>query len=249
MERIRPSARRARPAAIAGWLVASALGLASTAEASFYTSGCASDTACTFQELLDGGTITAGFQRFASFAIEQDPGSLDWTRVIVTGRDDAGLDPGPALTFFHDGEVATTGTDSLDVQFSYTISSLIPQWQPVANELELLAYSVTGAGRLEVDETLFDARRRAVGDNTIAADDAFDETRILDKIEFAPQAGGLLVSNTLEIEGMDAADTAQLGEYVQRFALQVVPEPSFASALACSTGLLAMMKKRRSRNR
>ena len=133
------------------------------------------------------------------------------------------------------------------MQFSYTISSLIPQWQPVANELELLAYSVTGAGRLEVDETLFDARRRAVGDNTIAADDAFDETRLLDKIEFAPQAGGLLVSNTLEIEGMDAADTAQLGEYVQRFALQVVPEPSFASALACSTGLLAMMKKKRSR--
>ncbi|MBB82827.1 MAG: hypothetical protein CL931_03350 [Deltaproteobacteria bacterium] len=249
MERTRPRARRARPAAIAGWLAAGALGLASSAEASFYTSGCASDTACTFQELLDGGTITAGFQRFASFAIEQDPGSLDWTRVVVTGRDDAGLDPGPAIEFFYDGGVATTGTDSLDVQFSYTITSLIPQWQPVANELELLAYSVTGEGRLEVDETLFDASRRAVGDTTVAADDAFDETRVLDTVQFAPQAGGLLVSNTLEIEGMNAADAAELGEYIQRFALQVVPEPGFAPALACSTGLLAMMKKRRSRNR
>ena len=95
MERTRPRARRTRPAAIAGWLAAGVLGLTSTAEASVYTSGCASSTACTFHELLAGGTITAGFQRFASFAIEQDPGSLDWTRVIVTGRDDAGLDPGP----------------------------------------------------------------------------------------------------------------------------------------------------------
>lgn len=241
--------RWALRAAFAGWLLSGFTGGAPPAAAAVYTTGCASESACTLEELLLGGTITAGGQRFASFAIEDDPGVMNWGAVVVTGRDDMGLSPGPGLAFAHNGEAATNGTDSLDVQFSYTVTPVIPAWQPVANDLLLGNHNLAGTGRFEIDETLFDAGRRAIGDKTVAGDDAFDETRFDDAIGFPPQAGGLVVSNTLEIEGQDPGDYADLEDYVQRFSLQVVPEPGFVPAIASSAALLSMLGSRRPRAR
>ena len=235
------------PVAFAGWLVSGFTGGAPPAHAGVYTNGCAGPSACTFQELLLGGSITAGGQRFADFAIEDDPGTMDWNAVVVTGRDDMGLSPGPGLEFAHNGEAVTNGTDGIDLQFSYTVTPVIPAWQPISNELEFGNHALSGTGRIEIDETLFDGSRRAIGDKTVRSDEAFETSRFLDAIQFPPQAGGLLVSNTLEIEGQEPGDHADLEDYVQRFALQVVPEPGFVPALVGSTVLFAFLGKQRSR--
>ena len=214
---------------------------ASAANAAVYTSGCANLTACTFQELLLGGTITAGGQRFASFQVEQDPGTIDWNQVVVTGRDETGFSPGPGLLFAHNGQAKTEGTDCLDVQFSYTVTPVIPSWQPVGNDMVLGMGAVSGTGRLEVDEALFATSRSAIGDKTIRTDDAFGETRVVDTIAFAPQADGLIVSNTITIEGDVPGDTADLDTYVQRFALTQVPEPGLVPLAGAGTGALAWL--------
>lgn len=245
MHEERPEGRRRRTAIGVGWLLLFGLGAAWPSSAAVYTSGCGQTTACTFQELLAGGTLTAGGQRFASFEIEDDPGTIDWNQVVVTGRDDSGFSPGPGLRFSHNGEALTNGTDCVDLQFSYTVTPVIPSWQPVGNDMVMVDGTVVGTGRIEVDETLFDATRRAIGDKTIRTDDAFGMTRVFDRIQFPPQAGGLLVSNTITVEGDQAGDQADLEDYVQRFALTSVPEPGLSSLAASGTGLLAWLGRRR----
>lgn len=229
-------------------LIASAgLAAAGSATAGVYTSGCAAATVCTFQELLLGGTISAGGQRFASFQLEQDPGTIDWNQVVVAGQDATGFSPGPGLRFSHSGEAKAEDTECLDVQFSYTVTPVIPSWHAVGNDMNLASVSVGGTGRLEVDETLFSASRRAIGDKTIRSDDAFDETRLIDTIAFSPEGAGLIVSNTITIEGEAAGDLAELDAYVQRFALTQVPEPGFVSLIAGGVGLLAGFRRRNRR--
>ncbi len=166
---------------------------------------------------------------------------MDWNQVVVTGRDDMGLSPGPGLDFEHQGEGRVEDTNCLDLQFSYTVKPVIPSWQPVATELEMISSAVVGTARVEVDETLFDSARRAIGDKTIGTDDAWGETRALDAIQFAPQANGLIVSNTIVIEGDAPGDQADLDRYVQRFGLTPVPEAGFAPLAAVGMGWLAAL--------
>lgn len=231
------------PLLLAGWLGAT------TADAAVYTTGCASATACTLQELFAGGTITAGGQRFASFAVETDPGTVNWNDVVVTGLDDGGLSPGPGLDFAHNGQVITKDTDVLDIEFSYTVTPVITPWQPVTNELEMIASSVSGDARIEVDEALFDPGHTGLGDKTITTDDAFDQNVALDAIGFPPQAVGLIVSNTITVEGEQPGDYAELDAFQQRFGLQVVPEPGVVPVLATGICWLAAMSQSRPRNR
>ena len=226
-----------------------AQGGAGPAGAAVYTDGCGSPAACTVQELLVGGSITAGGQRFDALAIEVDPGTVDWTRVVVTGQDDTGFSPGPGLRFEHASELKTEGTDCLDLQFSYRVTPVIPSWQPVGNDLVLESKFVVGNARIEVDETLFAGTRAALGDKTVRSDDGFGDSRDFDQIGFEPQADGLLVSNTITIEGDQAGDQAALDAYLQRFALTQVPEPGFAALATTGSGALAWIGTRRTRRR
>ncbi len=232
------------PALSAGWILSSLVdGGAPEAGAAVYTSGCANSGECTFQELLGGGSIFAGGQRFGQFSIEEDPGSIDWTKVVVKGRDDMGLSPGPGIEFSHNGEVFVVGTDFMDIQFSYVIDPVITPWRPVGNELELVTHLTSGSGRLEVDETVFSDARRAIGDKTVESDPAFDENRAVDAISFAPQQG-LLVSNSIVVEGDAAGDSALLDGYIQRFELTIVPEPGFGAMTSVGAGVLVLLRRK-----
>jgi hypothetical protein len=237
------------PALGAGWMLSLLVnGGASEAGAAVYTTGCANASECTFQELLGGGRIFAGGQRFGQFAIEKDPGSVDWTKVVVRGRDDMGLSPGPGIEFLHNGEVFVVDADFMDIQFSYVIDPVITPWNPVGNELELVTQSTSGSGRVEVDETVFSATRRAIGDKTVESDPAFDENRALDAIGFAPQQG-LLISNSIVVESDAVGDSALLDGYIQRFELTVVPEPGVGAMTSVGAGALVLLgwkSKRRS---
>jgi hypothetical protein len=94
-----------------------------------------------------------------------------------------------------------------------------------------------------VDETVFSATRRAIGDKTVESDPAFDENRALDVIGFAPQLG-LLVSNSIVIEGDAAGDSALLEGYVQRFELAVVPEPGVGAMTSVGVAALVLVGRK-----
>jgi hypothetical protein len=95
------------------------------AEAAVVTSGCASTSQCTVQELFDGGSITVGRLVFSDFAFidgERNPGGPPQaTQMIVIGLEDGGANPGQGLSYDFDSELslASGGNQSMTFRFAF----------------------------------------------------------------------------------------------------------------------------------
>ncbi len=232
-------------------LVAAGLFLASPrpAGAFIYTIGCAGATSCTVAELFAGGTITVNGNRFADFELEDnDPDGItpDFTRIVVEGKDDGGLVPGPGIKFSGNGELVIVGTDRLDMAIGFSVTELDPDPDLRDNSLTILSDSVVGTAFLEVGEFVADASGVGLGQKQVETDPFFAPPITTDAIEFRIVQRKLIIEKDILLQGSAAGDFAELDMFEQRFSQ--VPEPGGAlSLVAGAAGLWALSRRRAAR--
>jgi hypothetical protein len=226
--------------------------LARRAEAAVVTSGCASTSQCTVQELFDGGSITVGRLVFSDFAFidgERDPGGPPQaTQMIVTGLEDGGANPGQGLSYDFDNELslASGGNQSMTFRFAFSVSDLLSQSVITGHMLNMAAFINAGnpgtfEGQLNVRDTLETPTAIGLGN-------AFVESVIIDnagvnvltnpdQITFAPQSA---VRVSTVVNAM-TTDQIELGVLEQRFST-VVPEPESFALIAGGLAFLLVVR-------
>jgi hypothetical protein len=207
------------------------------------TVGCANATSCTLAELFSGGAIVVNGRTFGNWELEfidTDGVQPDFSLVVVEGRADGGIDPGPGLEFQGNGQLAVVGEDRLDLALNFTVS---PAANFVDNSLTLLSQTVAGAGFLRVGEFVADANGIGIGQKNVESDPAFGVSILTDAIVF-PTPPGLIIEKDILLVGGAPGDAAALDVFEQRYAL---PEPEGSLMLCAGAGVLWGLAARRGR--
>ncbi len=232
-------------------LVAAGLFVASPrpAGALVTTTGCGGATSCTLAELFAAGTITVNTRLFADFELEFiDPDGVtpDFTKIVVDGKDDGGLDPGPGIKFSGNGEFRVVGADRLDMAIGFTVTELDPNGAILGNSLTILSDSVFGTAFLTVGEFVADGSGVGLGQKEVETDPFFAPPIPTDAIEFPIVQRRLIIEKDILLQASAANDSAELDMFEQRF----VPEPNGTLALVVgAAGLRAFSRRRAARAR
>ena len=222
------------------------------AEAAVVTSGCASTSQCTLQELVDGGSITVGRLVFSDFAFidgERDPGGPPQaTQMIVTGLEDGGANPGQGLSYDFDNELsmASGGSQFMTFRFAFSVSDLLSQSVITGHTLNMASFINAGnpgtfEGQLDVRDTVETPTAIGLG-NAFVESVIFDSVGVNvlnnpDQISFAHQSA-IRVSTV--VNGM-TTDQIELGVLEQRFST-AVPEPESFALIAGGFAFLLVVR-------
>lgn len=218
----------------------------SDARSAVTTTGCLAPDSCTLAELFAGGSIEIpGLALFADWELEfLDPDGVqpDFTQIVVRGRDDGGVDPGPGLEFTGNGELLVSGSDRLELAVGFTVTELDPGFGVRDNSLRILADTVIGGAFLTIGEFVADGSGVGLGQKEVETDPAFGTSISTDAIEFPAQAK-LVVEKDILVVGAAAADFGELDVFEQRFSQ--LPEPNATLALLCGIGALLLLRRQR----
>ncbi len=212
------------------------------------TSGCAGAFSCTLTELFVGGSITVNTKRFADFELEfldPDGVSPSFALVVVEGKDDGGLVPGPGIKFSGNGELLVVGADRLDMAIGFTVTELDPTMDMHDNSLTILSDRVVGTAFIKVGEFVADASGVGLGQKQVETDPFFSPPIATDAIEFTVVQKKLIIEKDILLQSSVVGDSAELDMFEQRFSQ--LPEPG-GPVMLC-VGLVALWALHQLRSR
>ena len=234
-----PSSRPQRPLpgapalALSLILPALALAFASAQRVSAATStvGCANvNVSCTLQELFAGGSLQVGNILFSDFALEVDPGGVNFGAIEVEGLGNS-LPFG--LKFTANGELRIALADCIDLRFGFD-ADIVDGGDIQENRLEVVSDNVIGGGLLQLDEAVFGPGPRHIGVKSTEVDAEFEVARRQDSIDI-PVETSLFIEKEIFLESRGVGDVAELEVFTQHF----LPEPMMSVQLVAGIALLA----------
>ena len=199
----------------------------SSAQASVITNGCADASACTLEELFDGGSITVDDKLFDSWTFESllaSGLSPDFSQVLVNGLDDVPFNPG--ISFDGGGELAVSDTDFIDLSFSFAVSTVdgVARIKDNALILSGTSFGPPGSGGLiSIDELVFDPLGMLIADKHVEQDNLFDTQILSDVAQFALQSS-IFIEKDITIQGDALGNFVSLDSFEQR--ISQVPAPA-----------------------
>lgn len=221
------------------------------ADASVLTTGCATATQCTLQELFDGGSITVGRLVFSEFAFvngERIPGSPpEASQMIVSGLEDGGVaGNGLGYDFANELSLASGGMQAMTFRFTFQVSDLLSQAVLTGHTLKMAAF--INAGNPGAIEGQLNVRDAVETPGAIGLGNAFVESVISDsagvnilnnpdQVVFMPQSA-ILVSTAVNAT---TVDQIELGVLEQRFSTSV-PELETLGMFACGLAMLLAVR-------
>ncbi len=211
------------------------------------TFGCAGASSCTLTELFAGGTITVNDKLFADFELEfldSDGVSPDFALVVVEGKDDGGLVPGPGIKFSGNGELLVVGADRLDMAIGFSVTELDPARDIHDNSLTILSDTVVGTAFIKVGEFVADGSGVGLGQKQVETDPFFSPPITTDAIEFRVVQKKLIIEKDILLQSSVVGDSAELDMFEQRFSQQL-PEPAGSLMLCVGAGALWALRKLR----
>jgi hypothetical protein len=229
----------------------------------------------TLQDLVDGGSITAGDKVFDQWSYNYDSSYLDsnfnvipidLTNIQVLPLSDGGMDPGPGLSFnILNGALDVTGDGTFDPSGIYTFKDLTLSFHVSTvgnlkikdNTLTLSGHSLSvvnqDLGMYIAEDIGSTSGGSDLGTKSVERSGMVDpitgsllQTSILsDTASFLPQ-DQIFVTKNILVWATDPQETASLTGFTQRFSQ--VPEPGTLFLLAPAVvGLLAMRRKGKAR--
>lgn len=209
-------------------------------------------SAATLLDLFNGGSITVGNLQFSDWqllsldATASQPPDFSLVEVLPFAADP--LNPG--VQFIANGQLATTGLNSIDLNFRFRANILTPGLFIAGNTLELTGVTFSGGGSGGSGGIVFISeeitRTTAAGDLASAVVIADNGSAVFDLLatsEF-PLHPAILVTNNLFVMGLSGSDAVSLNTFTQRFSL-VVPEPATALLTLAAVSLFAATRRSR----
>jgi hypothetical protein len=202
--------------------------------------------ATTLQDLFNGATLDVGSVRFDSWSLLSVdalvPPNPDFAQIDVLPIDDDPLNPG--LEFVANGQLSTNDLDSIDLLFSFRVSSLSGD-RFGGHNLTLTDHDFGGtSGIIFISSELTDGGGDPLASSLVIADKGSDFFLLSAGSGFASQAE-LDVTLDVFVTGFSSADSVSLISFTQRFSL--VPEPTTFVLLLAACGLAERLFKRTSR--
>lgn len=202
--------------------------------------GCAGESSCTLQELVDGGTIQVGDKLFSEWDVIDAfrsfpffPIPLDLNNIEVIGRFQDTNAPGLEFVSLED-ELTIPPGENLTLSFDFLVTSL---GEPIIdNELELLDFEAQGdiTGTPPSSITIQEDVGTTKGGDDLAQKSVFatvfggvdpppPEIKTFERAIFPPQQSVWVRKNISLSAGPEGG--ASLNRFTQRFS-QKVPEPT-----------------------
>ncbi len=193
----------------------------------------------TMAQLLAGGSITVddklffNFRGFNSFATG-GAAPVNPATILVTGIFD--VVDGPGLSFQSAAFFVTSG-QTQDTVFFFDVLVLTPGVTAIVdNSLELIAFAVSGDGRISIAETVVDENGAFVTSKLVFLDPPAVPI-IKDVKTFGPQ-DFLSIRKDIGLSG-GASGAAFLSDFDQQFSQIVIPEP--ATLTMAGLGILGVV--------
>ncbi|MDX1961850.1 MAG: hypothetical protein SFX18_01775 [Pirellulales bacterium] len=199
--------------------------------------------AATFQDLLNGGSLDDGNLRFSDWqltAVALTNGSPpDFALITVDPLANDPLNPG--LRFTANGQLALAGVNTLDLLFSFRVSSLDGGVVIGGETLELTGFGVNnGLGFITTEFT--DPAASSLATSLVMVDDQTPFLQLSDTMSFAPQSQVVANVNVFTA-GLSSTSTTSLDSFTLRF--EQIPEPSAVIIASCAIPFAALPLLRR----
>lgn len=172
----------------------------------------------TLAQLFDGGSLTIGNSQFSDWELVSSDSTAavipDLSRIEVTPLANDLANPG--LRFDANGQLSTSGVNSIDLTFKFRVRTLGGGNTFINNSVDIPAIRFGGDGGLAfVSDDVTGGANDDLAEPLVIAD-ATSSPQTVIPADFAPQPT-LLVTTDVLINGTSAADVINLSVFTQTF--------------------------------
>jgi hypothetical protein len=206
------------------------------------TTGCASSSFCTLEELNEGGTIQVHDKLFGEWEAFFFDDAAPLSDVEVHGIEGDPLDPGLEFRALNDA-VSVSDIADLRLLYFFNVTVVDPTLRVKDNSLSITCASIDGEARIQIDEGVF-----PVADDVpaLATKSVFveeNDLQLYDAADFPP-TDFINVRTSVHLSSKEGGSAA-LDSWEQRFSQRPVPEPSAALVFGAGLAVAGASRRRR----
>jgi hypothetical protein len=177
-------------------------------------------TACaaTLQELFNGASLDVGYSRFSHWQLISSDSTAAVPNLAQITVDPLAADPlNPGLQFTANGQLSTSGINSIDLVFRFRVDRLASGNTFTGHTLELTGITFGGNGGIAFVSDEIVGSSGDLGSAVAIADQETDFIQLQSAATFAPKYQ-LFVATNIFLNGLSSGDAINLATFTQRFA-------------------------------